>query len=256
VKPIVGHPKGVPKPASRKLAGLLTRSRLLDPTFGLPVAGFVVRDSGVKDRFSRELLGFRMLGTADSKSRIRIGKKFRFPMAATGSNTCSTFHPRQSTRNSVCRISSRPSSKAAIDLIHARGLKNTETASGQSISTIRTPPASNSWNSHRRKHRAATHTQHRTRSRERSLISGNRLMRRVGPNPCQRERDRNTGGRNCGRCRVVDRVQPGDLLAQCPTEIEFDHSARHSISASRCNAARPLVLCLGTGRVFLSSNAF
>ena len=73
-----------------------------------------------------------------------------------------------------------------------------------------------------------------------------------GSNPCQRERDRNTAGRNCGRCKVGDRVQPGDRLAQWPTEIEFDHSARHSISASRCNAARPLVLCLGTGRVFVS----
>ncbi len=37
-------------PASRKLAGLVTRS-LPDPNFGLPVAGFVVRDSGVEDRF-------------------------------------------------------------------------------------------------------------------------------------------------------------------------------------------------------------
>jgi len=43
-----------------------------------------------------------------------------------------------------------------------------------------------------------------------------------GPNPCQRERDRNTAGRNCGRCKVGDRVQPGDRLAQWPTEIEFD----------------------------------
>src|SRR6266853_2193977 len=46
--------------------------------------------------------------------------------------------------------------------------KSDATASGQSTSTIRTPRASNSWNSHRPKHRAATHTPHRTRSRERS----------------------------------------------------------------------------------------
>jgi len=92
-------------------------------------AGFVVRDSGVEDRFYRGLLGFRMYWHGGFKESDTDWEEIQVPDGSDWIEymlniPASADHKELGVQNHFS-LGVR-SSKTAIELIHARGLKNTD----------------------------------------------------------------------------------------------------------------------------------
>jgi catechol 2,3-dioxygenase-like lactoylglutathione lyase family enzyme len=92
-------------------------------------AGFVVRDSGVEDRFYRDLLGFRMYWHGGFKEAGTDWEEIQVPDGSDWIEYMLNIRPTADHKELGVQNHFSlgvPSAKAAIELIHAHGLKSTD----------------------------------------------------------------------------------------------------------------------------------